>query len=732
MGNAAHTAAPDSARRWLDGIGGLAEAAATWPDALQPARDAIPSRVEDLLGPGHPLARVRRLARVVAVLVGRLAAFVAVDLLRAATGRRPMNVSGAVRLREAFERLGPSYLKLGQFIASGRGLFPDVVVDAFGSCRDRCPPVSWVKILRILEAEMGPVDATFAYVDPQPLATASIAQVHVGRLLDGTSVIVKVQRPGIEAEIVSHLRSMPPIARLVGRIFPNAPVADPMAVVRVFATTILEELDFRLEAQNMVDIGCDLANAGVDDVVAPRPHPAMVTRRVIVMERLEGTHFDDLDSMAAAGVDTTRLLMAGLRSLVEGATVFGRFHGDLHAGNVICLPGGKFGLVDFGICARLDDAERAGLRHLLVGIATRDVATQLRGLDAMGALPDDTDRRELLARLSQERDRPATLSVDDLRDGAPRVMSVFVEHRLSLPPGLVLFFKDVLYLNGSTRLLAPGLDLLGAFGSLHEHFESKYGPTAVTERAPDAFDAPLTAEERVRYAAPVAEATPHPEPPTIGSVLRRFGPEMLWSALVPMVLFATLDSARGLSAAILGTSAWTVGLIAVRRLRGRKGGLFVWVTLGFVVVRGLSGLLTGSGLVYFGPDIANNFVIGSLLVLSVLVKRPLVGLVARAFYPFPPDVRRHPVFLRVFSQLTMAWGALQISMGVLQVWLILNVSPGTFLLVKRAIGLPLTLALFVVCLRYPRRVFQADPELSVRLAPPEPEPLSADLANRIA
>ncbi|MDQ3107268.1 MAG: AarF/UbiB family protein [Actinomycetota bacterium] len=682
---------------------------------LEAARQAIPARVEELLGPGHPLARVRRLVRVLGVLFGRLVLFVVVDLVRTTVRHQSRGAAGAVRLRQGFERLGPSYLKLGQFISSGRGLFPDVVVDAFAVCRDRCPTIPWKDVRRILEAELGPIDATFASIDVTPLAAASIAQVHVATLVDGTEVVVKVQRPGIEREVVSHLRSMPPLARLLGRVFPNAPVADPLAVVKVFATTILQELDFRLEAQNMVEIGQDLVTAGVDDVVAPRPHDALVTRRVLVMERLVGERFDNLEAMQASGVDTTALLLAGLRSLVEGATVFGRFHGDLHAGNILCLPGGRFGLVDFGICARLDEAERGGIRDLLLGIATRDVATQLRGLDALGALPEGADRRKLLAQLSARPDERETLSVDDLRDGAPEVMRVFVEHRLALPPALVLFFKDVLYLNGSTRLLAPDLDLLSAFGGLHEHFTAKYGDDAAAPVVDDVYSAPLTDDERARYRPEVSAPVAPPEAPSVRSVLTRFGPEALVSAVVPMVIFASLDAARGLTAAILGATLWSVGLVVARRLRGRAAGPFVWVTMVLVLVRGASGVLTGSGLVYFGPDIANNFVIGPLLLLSVALGRPAVGFAARLFYPFPPNVRRHPTFIAVFGRLTMAWGIFQLLMGVLQVWLVLNVSPGTFLLVKRGISIPISLALFVICLHYPRRVFERDPEIAALL-----------------
>lgn len=707
---------PD-ASAWLDATPGLADAVARWQDELAPVRAAIPGRVEQLLHPKGGVARTARFGKVAAVLAREGLHLGAFDAPAAALRRRPVGPAAAVRLRRAFERLGPSYLKLGQFISSGRGLFPDVLVDEFASCRDRCPMLAPKVIRRAIERDLGrPIDEVFADFDDVPMAAASIAQVHRATLRDGRAVVVKVQRPGIPKEIEAHTRTMPALASLVERTFPNAPVADPHAVVRLFATTILHELDFRLEAQNMVDIALDLEAAGVTDVVVPHPVPELVTERVLVMERFDGLRFDDLDEMRAAGIDTSALLLSGLRALVEGATVFGRFHGDLHAGNVVALPDGRFGLVDFGICARLDAGERAGLQRLLVGISTGDPVAQVQGLDAVGALPPDVDRRRLAGLLTlASREERDSLSVDDLRDGAPRVMRIFTEHKLLLPPALVLFFKDVLYLNGSTRLLAPDLDLLSLFGALRTHFDTKYGPDRVAEvRSPgfaaltpaelDALAAEVDAERAAAAGAGSADA------PTLATSAKRFGPELIRSALIPMVLFVALDRRLGLGAAIAGVTAWTVALTVVQRLRG-KGTALAWITLFFVVLRGAIGLVSGSGVLYFLPDILNNFVYGGALALTVAVRRPAIGFVARLFYPFPPAARRHPTFRRVFSRLTLLWAGWLLGSGVLWLWLVLTVDPSTFLVAKRVISIPVMIALFLISLRYPRRAFEADPEL---------------------
>ncbi len=632
---------------------------------------------------------------------------VALDVPRAFVARRPVGPLAAARLRRAFERLGPFYVKAGQFIASGRGLFPDVLVDEFAACRDRCPPIPAAELRRLVEAELGPLEVVFATFDDAPLAAASIAQVHRATLHDGRDVVVKVQRPDLAAKVGVHLRVMQTLARTLERAFPNAPFADPSSLVRLFGTTLLEELDFRLEAQNMVDIALDLEAAEVTDVVVPRPVAELLTARVLVMERLDGLHFDDLAQMQAAGIDTRALLVSGLRCPVEGATVFGRFHGDLHAGNVIVLPDGRFGLIDFGICARLDAAGRDGLQRLLVGIATGDVRAQVHGLDTLGALGPGTDRRALIATfLARQRHGRDELSVEDLTAGAPRIMAVFTEHKLRLPPALVLFFKDILYLNGAVRSLAPGVDLFGLFAELHDHFGAKYGDDRLATTA-DPYGGPITDAELAAAAPPPPG---RPDPPTLRSTLRRFGPDLLVSALVPLAIFVAMETAWGLPAAIAGVTAWTVALSLARRARGRRSTL-AWITLGLTLIRGLAGVLSGSGIVYFGPDVANNLVIGTVLLASVAFRRPLIGVVGRIFYPFPPAVRRHPLFRSVFTRLTVMWGVYQLASGALQTWLLLNADPSTFAVARRLLGLPIILGLFVISLRYPRRVLEADDEV---------------------
>src|SRR5699024_9067536 len=166
---------------------------------------------------------------------------------------------------------------------------------------------------------------------------------------------------------------------LIGRI-PITSLANPPALVDLFGETITEELDFPLEADNMIQVAASLAELDQRGYVVPRPHPDLITRRVLVMERLRGFAFDDTRGMRAAGIDTEAVVKTGMIMFLEGMMFHGVFHGDLHSGNLLVLDDGRTGLLDFGIVARLGDLERNAFLRLLVTASMNDVAGQLAAL----------------------------------------------------------------------------------------------------------------------------------------------------------------------------------------------------------------------------------------------------------------------------------------------------------------------------------------------------------------
>ena len=427
-------------------------------------------------------------ARRVVVVVTRLARAILPWLWRKRRGSYPRPEASRAdiskRLRLAAEALGPSYIKLGQIISSGEGLFPNELVGEFKKCRDQVPAESFDVVRLTVEQDLGcRLHDVFETFDPQPLAAASIAQVHAARLRTGEEVVVKVQRPSVGKLVHNDLRAMAWIApHLVGRI-QVAALANPPALVELFAETIVEELDFRLEAANMLDVAEVIHDLGQDGYVVPRPHPELVTKRVLVMERFSGFNFDDVVGMQDAGIDTEAVIRTGMIAFMEGAMIHGIFHGDLHGGNLFVLPDGRTALLDFGIVARLSQERRLAFLRLMLGATTNDVKGQMAALRDLGALPFDTDLDAVIADLGLDRPPldPTTLTGEEMVHEVQRVVKALLEYGARLPKELMLYVKNMVFLDGAISRLAPDLDLLAEVTNISMLFAQRHGQRIATE-----------------------------------------------------------------------------------------------------------------------------------------------------------------------------------------------------------------------------------------------------------
>jgi ubiquinone biosynthesis protein len=382
------------------------------------------------------------------------------------------------RLRVAAEHLGPTYIKLAQIISSGEGLFPEELVRECQQCRDRVPAEEWSVIRQVIEEDLGrPLDDVFAWIDHTPIASASIAQVHAATLRTGEGVVVKVQRPSVSRLVHADIAVMAWLAPfLVGRI-PIAALANPPALVELFAETISEELDFRLEGQNMLDVARVFAELGQRGYVVPRPHPTLVTARVLVMERLEGFAFYDVAGMQDAGVDTEAVVRTGMIGFMEGAMLYGLFHGDLHGGNLFVMPDGRVALLDFGITGRLDELKRLAFLRLLVTASISDVRGQLEAFRDLGALPADVDLDAVIADLGLEGPAldPTQLTQDELLAEMQRLVKALLGYGARMPKELMLFIKNMVFLDGAIASLAPDLDLFAEIGQISIYFAQTHG-----------------------------------------------------------------------------------------------------------------------------------------------------------------------------------------------------------------------------------------------------------------
>ncbi len=382
------------------------------------------------------------------------------------------------KLRKRFVTLGSTYIKLGQIISSGEGLFPEQLVSEFKLLRDQVPAESFLDVKRVIEGDFSrPLESIFSSFDQEPLAAASIAQVHRATLVTGEEVVVKVQRPHVAELVRKDIAALTWLSpRLVGRI-PITALANPPALVEMFAETIVEELDFRLEADNMLAIGRVLATTNQRAIVVPRPRIELVTKRVLVMERMHGFAFHDVEAMKSEGIDTKVLLRAGLVAFTEGALIHGVFHGDLHAGNLFVDEDGTTALLDFGITGRFDEKQRRAFLRLLVGGTTGNIRQQIISLRDLGAFPSDTDIDAVIEDLGLEgpvKD-PTKMTSEQLTREMSDLTKKLLGYGARAPKELMLFVKNLMFLDGATATLAPDLDILAEIQHVYIYFLQTYG-----------------------------------------------------------------------------------------------------------------------------------------------------------------------------------------------------------------------------------------------------------------
>ncbi|MEV4420611.1 AarF/UbiB family protein [Patulibacter sp. NPDC049589] len=445
-----------SPRLWPDTIGSLATT--TW-------------RVARAAAPDAPLALLSAAA--------------------AATGlpvAPPTTADGTIERANRLVRAGgPAYVKLGQFIASAGGLLPDEWVEAFAWCRDEAPPMPPGAAEEVVRRELGDLDA-FASIDPEPLATGSIGQVHRATLRDGTEVVFKVRRPGLRRAFRSDIETLALVCAAADRVHQGVRAANLPGFVTLFAQLTLEELDFRLEAANLVESVAVLEDLGAGDIRVPRPYPALTTERLLVMELLPGVSYARLPAEAVAGAAGERLFAAGVRGVLEATIVHGLFHGDLHAGNVL-VDGDRFSMVDFGMCGRLDAAQRAGLVRFLLGFAASDARAQVEAMRTFGAIDGDADVEALVASLQRDLSRldaraDGQVTFDRLGETLGRLLRTLAAGGFRMPKELVLFFKNLLYLSGFAASVAPDADVLAVVTGILTDLFSRDGGTLAAGLVP--------------------------------------------------------------------------------------------------------------------------------------------------------------------------------------------------------------------------------------------------------
>ncbi len=372
-------------------------------------------------------------------------------------------------LRETFEELGATYIKLGQLIASAPGLFPEPYVREMQRCFDQAKPLPFRDIRRVLDREFNNrTDDIFASIDPSPLASASIAQVHAARLRSGEDVVIKVQRPGIEDILMADMNLIL-IATFLFEKITTKNGAGLTDIVKMFQETIAEEIDFIRESANLEEFRDFLNSIGETRVVAPKVYRQYTTRHVLTMERLYGRSLTDLGAVRRYSGNPKETLVIALNTWTLSLMHCGFFHADVHAGNLMILEDGRVAFIDFGIVGRMSEKIWNSLLGLVQALGTEDYELMAESLVGMNATHDAVNIPQFAAELKKIFNDFSTLGAqvannemldeDRLNEMMMHLSNVAQKNGLKIPREFGLLFKQMLYFDRYVRILAPEMNL---------------------------------------------------------------------------------------------------------------------------------------------------------------------------------------------------------------------------------------------------------------------------------
>ena len=388
-------------------------------------------------------------------------------------------------LRRALEELGPTFVKLGQLLSTRPDLLPPEFQTELAKLQDNTKRVDPDLIEEVIAGELGgPTADVFATFDREPMAAASIGQVHAATLHDGTEVVVKVRRPEAAEEVELDLEILRNLAARADQRWKDAEHWDLNGLAREFADLLRAELDYLQEADNAQQFAA--AFAADPGIHIPAVFPDLTTSRVLTLERIRGTKVTDVSGLDAIGVDRVALAERFATTVAQMVLVNGFFHGDPHPGNFFVEPGGRIAVVDFGRVGRMDDTMRARLSRLMMAVIRRDPDRLSQALLALGESSHPVDRERLRHDLVEVLSRYGGHAVRDVRIGAALtdVLGIVRRHNLTILPDLALLFAVLMMDEGIVGELDPELrfeDVLRPY--VEKQLASNLSPASLIRRA---------------------------------------------------------------------------------------------------------------------------------------------------------------------------------------------------------------------------------------------------------
>ncbi len=387
------------------------------------------------------------------------------------------------RARLALEQLGPTFVKLGQILSTREDLLPPAWTDELNRLYSRVAPVPFDDLLPQIEQALGrsPFEV-FANLEREPYAAASIAQIHRASLPSGTPVILKIRRPGIVAKVDADLRILEHLAHLAEQEIPELRRYRPVDVVGQLRRSLERELDLAVEARNTERLARNFA--GDLDVLVPRVYWEWTSSSMNVQEHIEGIRGDDLEAIDNAGLDRKAIAARSVDAILKMILVDGFFQADPHPGNVMCLPGNRIALIDFGMVGRLSAARRSQIVNLLAGFVHHDEETMLEVLLDWRS-NEAVNEARLAADLGELAVDYSDAQLKDLKIGTllHRVSAILREHSIVLPADLALLFKALITLEGFGRQYDPEFRLVDrAEPFLNRAMSERYQPVDALRR----------------------------------------------------------------------------------------------------------------------------------------------------------------------------------------------------------------------------------------------------------
>ena len=371
------------------------------------------------------------------------------------------SMSRAERLRYAAEELGPTFVKLAQILSMRPDLVPPDVASELQKLQDEVSPFSYEEVRNIIKEELKQeLETVFSHIDEQPLAAASIAQVHRATLHDGRRVVIKVQRPDIQDVIDIDLEILSDLAKVLKRYSLNAVVSDPVAVIAEFDRSIHRELDFLSEGRNIHRFG--LMFADDPTVLIPSFYPELSSSRVMVMDFVDGIKASQLEVLEREGLDRTVIAERGAQWILKQVFQHGFFHADPHPGNIMVLEDNVIAPLDYGMVGSLDESTIEALGSVLAGIIHKDTNRILRAFDALGIIHDVANRIALRSDINGFVSQYYEVPLQELQVSGllKELFEIFRAYQMTLPSNLSLMLKALVTVEGLGRLLHPDFDMV--------------------------------------------------------------------------------------------------------------------------------------------------------------------------------------------------------------------------------------------------------------------------------